>query len=238
MVDPRPSSRRILVVEDDRSIREGIADALTFHGYGAVQAARGDAGLDKALHGSCDLVLLDLVLPGADGLTVLRELRRARPTLPVIILTARGDEAERVKGLREGADDYVVKPFSIRELLARVEAVLRRSAERPTDVPRLAIPGGAVDLERREVRFDDGGHEELSEKEADLLRYLAANAGRVISREELLSRVWGVPFRGSETRTVDMHMARLRDKLRDAASPSRVVTTVRGKGYRFETGSP
>ena len=238
MVEPRLPSRRILVIEDDRSIREGLADALSFHGYAAVQAGRGDDGLDKALHGSCDLVLLDLVLPGADGLTVLRELRRARPTLPVIILTARGDETERVRGLREGADDYVVKPFSIRELLARVDAVLRRSPERPTDVHHLAIPGGAVDLERREVRFDDGGHEDLSEKEAELLRYLAANSGRAVSREELLSRVWGVPARGMETRTVDMHMARLRDKLRDAASPSRVVTTVRGKGYRFEVGSP
>jgi DNA-binding response OmpR family regulator len=229
---------RILVIEDDRSIREGIADALSFHGYQAAQAARGDVGLEKALHAACDLVLLDLVLPGADGLSVLRELRRARPTLPVIILTARGDEAERVRGLREGADDYVVKPFSIRELIARVEAVLRRSPERPTDVHRLAIPGGAVDLERREVRFDDGGREDLSEKEAELLRYLAANSGRAVSRDELLSRVWGVRAHGAETRTVDMHMARLRDKLRDAASPSRVVTTVRGKGYRFEIRSP
>jgi len=233
-----PPCRRILVVEDDRSIREGIADALSFHGHAVVQAGRGDAGLDKALHGSCDLVLLDLVLPGADGLTVLRELRRARPTLPVIILTARGDETDRVRGLREGADDYVVKPFSVRELVARVDAVLRRSPERPTDVHRLAIPGGAVDLERREVRFDDGGCEDLSEKEVELLRYLAANSGRVVSREELLSRVWGVPSRRTESRTVDMHMARLRDKLRDAASPSRVVTTVRGKGYRFEIRSP
>jgi DNA-binding response OmpR family regulator len=232
------TAKRILVVEDDRSIREGIADALAFHGYAAVQAERGDVGLQKALQAPCDLVLLDLVLPGADGLTVLRELRRAQPTLPVVILTARGDEAERVRGLREGADDYVVKPFSIRELLARVEAVLRRSPERPTDVHRLAIPGGSVDLERREVRFDDGGREDLSEKEADLLRYLAANPGRTVSRDELLSRVWGVPARGAETRTVDMHVARLRDKLRDAASPSRVLTTVRGKGYRIETGSP
>src|SRR5262245_8778502 len=137
---------RVLVVEDDRAIREGLADALAFHGYTAVQAERGDTGLDKALHGGCDLVVLDLVLPGSDGLSVLRELRRARPTLPVIILTARGDEAERVRGLREGADDYVVKPFGIRELLARVEAVLRRSPGRPTGVRRVALPGGAVAL--------------------------------------------------------------------------------------------
>jgi two-component system, OmpR family, alkaline phosphatase synthesis response regulator PhoP len=238
LVEPHGSHRRILVVEDDRSIREGIADALAFHGHSVVQAARGDVGLEKALHAPCDLVLLDLVLPGADGLTVLRELRRAQPTLPVIILTARGDESERVRGLREGADDYVVKPFSVRELLARVDAVLRRSPERPTDVHLLAIPGGRVDLERREVRFEDGGGVELSEKEADLLRYLAANPGRAVSRDELLSRVWGVPARGAETRTVDMHVARLRDKLRDTASPSQVLTTVRGKGYRIEIRSP
>jgi DNA-binding response OmpR family regulator len=150
------SRPRVLVVEDDRAIREGLADALAFHGYAAVQAERGDTGLDKALHGGCDLVLLDLVLPGADGLAVLRELRRAHPTLPVIILTARGAEADRVRGLREGADDYVTKPFSIRELLARVDAVLRRSPERPGDVRSLRLSGGRVDLERQEVVFDDG----------------------------------------------------------------------------------
>src|SRR6185295_15660179 len=111
---------RVLVVEDDRAIREGLVDALAFHGYSAVQAERGDVGLEKALHGGCDLVILDLVLPGTEGLAVLRELRRARPTLPVIILTARGGEADKVRGLAEGADDYVAKPFSIRELLARV----------------------------------------------------------------------------------------------------------------------
>jgi DNA-binding response OmpR family regulator len=236
LADTPASGKRILVIEDDHSIREGIADALAFHGHSAVQAARGDVGLEKALHAACDLVLLDLVLPGADGLSVLRELRRAQPTLPVIILTARGDEAERVRGLREGADDYVVKPFSIRELLARVDAVLRRSPERPSDVHRLALPGGFADLARREVRFDDGGRENLSEKEAELLRYLAVNAGRIVSREELLSRVWGVPDRGTETRTVDMHVARLRDKLRDPGA--RVLTTDRGTGYRFETTRP
>jgi DNA-binding response OmpR family regulator len=223
--------RRILVVEDDASIREGIADALGFQGYTAVQAERGDVGLAKALHGGCDLVILDLVLPGADGLTVLREIRRAQPTLPVIILTARGDERERVRGLREGADDYVVKPFSIRELLARVDAVLRRSPERPADLSEVAVPGGVADLRTREVRFDDGSHLELSEREAELLRYLAINRGRILSRDELLSRVWGVNPKALETRTIDMHVARLRDKLRDEAGT--LLVTVRGRGYRF-----
>lgn len=225
---------RVLVVEDDRAIREGLADALAFHGYAAVQAERGDTGLEKALHGGCDLVILDLVLPGGEGLAVLRELRRARPTLPVIILTARGEEADRVRGLREGADDYVAKPFSIRELIARVDAVLRRSPERPGDVRSLTLPDGRVDLQRQEVIFADGSRCDLSQREAELLRYLAANPGRVVSREELLSRVWGVSPRSVETRTVDVHVARLRAKLRDREAPEAVLVTVRGKGYRLD----
>jgi DNA-binding response OmpR family regulator len=228
------SRPRVLVVEDDRAIREGLADALAFHGCAAVQAERGDTGLDKALHGGCDLVILDLVLPGGDGLAILRELRRAHPTLPVIILTARGAESDRVRGLREGADDYVTKPFSIRELLARVDAVLRRSPERPGDVRSLRLPEGRVDLERQEVVFTDGTRHELSQREAELLRYLAANPGRVVSREELLSRVWGVRPGATETRTVDVHVARLRTKLRDPGSAGALLVTVRGKGYRLD----
>jgi len=226
---------RILVVEDDRSIREGIADALAFHGYSVVQAERGDIGIEKALHGGCDLVLLDLVLPVADGLAVLREIRKAKPTLPVIVLTARGEENDRVRGLQSGADDYVVKPFSVRELLARVDAVLRRSPERPSDVTRIAIPGGEVDLATREVRFADA-RDELSERETELLRYLAVNPGRIVSRDELLSRVWGVNPRSIETRTVDMTVARLRDKLRDAEGT--LLVTIRGKGYRWTAAPP
>jgi DNA-binding response OmpR family regulator len=226
------------VVEDDRAIREGLADALAFHGYTSVQAERGDVGLDKALQGGCDLVILDLVLPGSDGLSVLRELRRARPTLPVIILTARGGEDERIRGLREGADDYVAKPFSIRELLARVDAVLRRSPERPADVRGLDLPQGRVDLDRLEVVFTDGTRADLSPREAELLRYLAANPGRVVSREELLSRVWGLGPRAQETRTVDVHVARLRAKLRDGDAQEAVLVTIRGKGYRLDTRSP
>jgi DNA-binding response OmpR family regulator len=228
------SRARVLVVEDDRAIREGLADALAFHGYAAVQAERGDVGLDKALHGGCDLVILDLVLPGQEGLAVLRELRRARPTLPIIIVTARGAEAERVRGLREGADDYVTKPFSIRELLARIDAVLRRSPERPADIRSLELPAGRVDLERQEVVFGDGARCSLSLREAELLRYLAANPCRIVSREELLSRVWGVSARSVETRTVDVHVARLRAKLRDADGEAAVLVTVRGKGYRLD----
>ncbi len=231
-------ARRILVVEDDAAIRRGVLDALRFAGYETLSAARGDEGKRIAVQADCDLVLLDLLLPGADGMEILREVRRTRPTLPVIILTARGAEGDRVAGLKEGADDYVVKPFSAKELLARVEAVLRRSPERPTDVSRIDVPGGFADLARSEVRFEDGTREDLSERESALLRHLAANPGRVISRDEILARVWRIEPSGVETRTIDMHIARLREKLRDDPDHPRVIETARGKGYRLAASGP
>jgi DNA-binding response OmpR family regulator len=223
--------QRILVIEDDAAIRRGIVDALQFHGYATIEAANGREGLDRAVGVDCELVLLDLVLPGRDGLDILREVRVTRPTLPVIILTARGEESDRVQGLRLGADDYVVKPFSVKELLARVEAVLRRSPERPSDMTNLPVPGGCADFARCEVRFDDGQRAELSQREIELLRYLACNAGRAVSRDEILSRVWRLTPGRIETRTIDMHIARLREKLRDDPAQPRILLTVRGKGY-------
>jgi len=225
--------KRILVIEDDPAIRQGILDAVEFDGYAALWSGRGDEGLEKAVQADLDLVLLDLVLPGKDGLEVLRALREVRPRLPVIILTARGEESDRVKGLKLGADDYVVKPFGVKELLARVEAVLRRSAERPSDVREVKFPGGVADLERREARLSGGVRAELSEREAELIRYLAANSGRAVSRDELLERVWRTDPTGLETRTVDMQVARLREKLGDDSEEPRVLLTVRGKGYMF-----
>ncbi|KKL05167.1 hypothetical protein LCGC14_2608760 [marine sediment metagenome] len=228
--------RRILVIEDDDGIRLGIVDALTFAGYATVEADNGHDGMAQAGACECDLVLLDLVLPGPDGMAILKQTRSARPTLPVIVLTARGAESDRVAGLNLGADDYMVKPFSVKELLARVEAVLRRSPERPTDVTEIAAGAATIDLARREVRFDDGDRGELSEREADLLAYLARNAGRAISREELLSRVWMIDPTGVDTRTIDMTVARLREKLRDDPSAPKLLLTVRGKGYMLATG--
>jgi DNA-binding response OmpR family regulator len=230
--------RRVLTVEDDAAIRRGIVDALTYAGIESLEAPDGDSGLELAIRADFDLLLLDLVLPGRMGLEILREVRSARPTVPVIILSARGEESDRVQGLRLGADDYVVKPFSVRELLARVEAVLRRSPERPTDTPRAEFSGGCVDFERRELRFADGTEVELSEREAELLRYLASNADRAIAREELLANVWRISPRGAETRTIDMHIARLREKLRDDPAQPRIVVTVRGKGYKYCRSSP
>jgi DNA-binding response OmpR family regulator len=225
--------KRILVIEDDSAIRRGLVDALEFAGYSALQAANGNDGMRQALKATFDLMLLDLILPGRSGFEILEAVHQARPTLPVIILTARGEEADRVKGLRLGADDYVVKPFSARELLARVEAVLRRSPERPNHVQKIPLPNGMADLNRSEVRFDNGARSELSEREVELLRYLAGHAGRAISREEILQRVWRLDPRRLETRTIDMHIANLREKLKDDADHPRVLLTVRGKGYMF-----
>ena len=222
---------QILTIEDDPAIRRGIVDSLRFAGYAPLEAGHGDLGLRMATERSYDLLLLDLVLPGRDGLEILQAVRALRPTQPVILLTARGDESDRVAGLRLGADDYVVKPFSVKELLARIEAVLRRSPERPQDVNLIKLPEGEADLARSEVKFHDGERVELSEKEVELLRYLATNPGRTISRDELLLRVWGISPHGLPTRTIDMHVTRLREKLRDDPAEPAIVLTVRGKGY-------
>jgi DNA-binding response OmpR family regulator len=227
----------ILVVEDDPAIRRGLCDALEFKGYSVLGCDRGDRGLELALSGSPDLVLLDVLLPGIEGFTVLKELRKARPRLPVIMLTARGTEEDRVRGLEEGADDYVVKPFSATELLARVEAVLRRSAERPTDVRSLSLADRTVDLERLEVVLQNGERLSISELEADIIRYLVVNPGRPIDRKEMLQRVWGGNAQEMETRAVDMHIRRLREKLeRDPSCPERILT-IRNKGYMFVEGA-
>ena len=230
---PLMPNRTILTVEDDAAIRRGIVDALRYAGYGVIEAGNGDVGLEMAVGQNFDLLLLDLVLPRRSGLEILRAVRQTRPTLSVIVLTARGEESDRVEGLRLGADDYVVKPFSVRELLARVEAVLRRAPERPIDVLQIELPQAVADFARREVRFADGQRVELSEREIELLRYLVANAGRAITRDELLAHVWRISPAGVSTRTIDMHVARLREKLRDDPAEPRIVMTVRGKGYMF-----
>lgn len=226
---------KVLIIEDDGAIRRGIGDALRFAGYSVEEAADGVDGLQAAMAIEPNLILLDVLMPKMDGFAVLSEIRRARPTLPVIMLTAKGEESDRVTGLRAGADDYVVKPFSVNELLARVEAVLRRSAERPHAVAKLQIAGRKIDLERREVTLDGGIRELMSERETELLAYLIANRGRAVSRDELLQRVWGLDPRGMQTRTVDMTVARLREVLRDDPASPRVIVTVRAKGYMLAT---
>ncbi|HEY8506188.1 MAG TPA: response regulator transcription factor [Gemmataceae bacterium] len=229
---------RIVVVEDEPAIRRGVADALRLSGYDVAEAGDGIAGRRAALGEGVDLVLLDLLLPRRDGLEVLADVRRECPARPVIILTARGGEEDRVRGLQMGADDYVVKPFSARELLARVEAVLRRAQPPREEVHHVAIGRGVIDLGRREVRWPGGERQELSETETALLRFLIANRERAVTREELIGRVWGISCEGLETRAVDMHVARLRAKLRDPSgreTPEAIVT-VRARGYMAGPG--
>lgn len=226
--------KHVLVIEDDAAIRCGVVDALELDGYEVTQADTALGGIASVGQSECDIVLLDLVLPDGDGLDVLKEIRGVRPKLPVIILTARGEEPDRIKGLKLGADDYVVKPFSVQELTARIEAVLRRATPEPTR-EQVSVPGGLVDFRRCELTFDDGATIELSEREADILRYLAGRPGKPVSRDELLSEVWKIDPRGVQSRTIDMHIARLREKLRDSSANPAVIRTVRGRGYAFES---
>ena len=220
----------ILVAEDDPAVRQGVVDALTFSGYNVMAAADGRQAMNYALSTQYNLLLLDLVMPHYSGFEVLEALKRNRPGQSVIILSARGEEADRVKGLKMGADDYVVKPFSVRELLARVDAVLRRTTERAPQIKEFTFRDGIASFTRREILYaDNNGTQDLSDKEAELLQYLVSNSGRAIAREEILRQVWNLDPKGISTRTIDMHIAHLRNKLHD--TDQSILLTVRGKGY-------
>lgn len=224
----------ILVIEDDPAVRRGIVDVLEYAGYQTLEAADGHAGLELALKANYRLLLLDLVMPGPSGFDILENLRKKRPGQAVIILSARGEENDRVRGLVNGADDYVVKPFSMKELLARVDAVLRRTCERTAPADTCEIPGGTVDFPARVIDFKDGRREELSEREAQLLRYLIHTRGRLVSREEILRQLWNLDPARTETRTLDMHIMHLRAKLGD--KQQQLLTTVRGRGWIYQEG--
>ena len=221
----------ILVIEDDPAVRRGIVDVLEYAGYRTLEAPDGHTGMDLALRSNYRLLLLDLVMPGPSGFEILAALKRKRPGQAVIILSARGEENDRVRGLVNGADDYVVKPFSMKELLARVDAVLRRTCERPPPAGTGAVPGGTVDFRAGSINFHDGRREDLSERENELLRYLLDSNGRVVSREEILRNLWNLDPDRTETRTIDMHIMHLRAKLGD--KDQSLLATVRGKGYRW-----
>jgi DNA-binding response OmpR family regulator len=223
---------RVLVVDDDPNLGEVVARYLAREGYEVDVARDGISGLDRALTGLPDVVVLDLMLPGLDGLEVFRRLRRVAP-IPVVMLTARGNEEDRVAGLELGADDYLGKPFSPRELTARVKAVLRRArgGVSSTIGPTLRGSGLEVDLVAHEARRD-GQPLVLTVKEFDLLAYLMSRPGRAFRREELLAAVWGYSI--GDTATVTVHVRRLREKTEDDPSAPRHLCTVRGVGYRFE----
>ena len=221
----------VLVVDDEPIVRDVVVRYLRREGYSTLEADDGDRARAMLERNTPDLVVLDVMLPGADGLELCRWIR-SRSELPVILLTARGEEADRVVGLELGADDYVTKPFSPRELAARVRTVLRRSAPAPgPEGERLEFEGLTLDTETREVR-KAGEELKLTAKEFDLLWFLASNPRRVFSRDQLMSRVWGYEA-ALDTGTVTVHIRRLREKIEDAPSHPRFLQTVWGVGYRF-----
>ena len=221
--------------------RFGVAFVMRLHAakFAAIGVESGEEGIEQLKSGGMfDMVLLDVVLPGRDGMEVLQSIRQLLPTLPVIMLTARGDIQDRLQGLNLGADDYVVKPFNVRELLARIEAVLRRSSNHIEMLDGLKLPNGRqVDFSERQVFSDNDICNELSELETDLLRYLSSRAGTVVSREELIEHVWHINPKGMKTRTVDMNIARLRKKIGDDGENPQIIITLRGRGYRFQNKS-
>ena len=222
---------RILVVEDESLLRDGLADLLRGAGHSVEAVGDGAAGAARGTADAFDLVLLDLMLPKLDGVEVCRRLRQARPGLPILMLTARGGEEDKVRGLNVGADDYVTKPFGARELLARVEALGRRARAAPASPETLESDGCRFDLGRCEAWRGRKAFS-LTPREAGILRWLHRHRNRAVSRAELLEQVWGAPG-DLETRTVDMAVANLRQKIeRDPEAP-RIVVSVKGVGYAW-----
>ena len=230
---PAPSQRTALVVDDERHVVELISTALTSDGFAVTIALDGPAALRRARASRPDVVVLDIGLPGLDGLEVCRALRKEAP-LPIVFVTARAGEVDRIVGLELGADDYICKPFSPRELVARVRAVLRRSGV-PEPAPSLRKTLGdlMVDADRREVTLA-GRPIALKPREFDVLWLFARNDGRVFSREQLIETLWGFDFDG-DPRTVDVHIRRIRRAIGDRADRPRYLHTIHGVGYKFTT---
>jgi DNA-binding response OmpR family regulator len=218
-------------VEDEPAMVAGLRDNFEFEGYEVITARDGIEGLERALDESPDLVVLDVMMPRMSGLEVCKQLRAKRASLPIIMLTARGQEVDKVVGLELGADDYVTKPFSIRELLARVKSVLRRTSVLPKDKEQHSFADVEVDLRRCRV-LRSGKALDISAKEFDLLKYFICQSGETLSRDRLLEDVWGYENYPT-TRTVDTHLVRLRQKLEPDPEQPQYFLTVHGTGYRF-----
>lgn len=222
----------ILVVEDEPAIRTAMTDFLEFHGFKASQACDGPQAAELVERGRFDLILLDLMLPGIDGEQLCLRWRQGGLQTPIIMVTAKGQEKDRIQGLDLGADDYVTKPFSLEEMLARIRAVLRRTD--PARGVGQSFPFGDMQIDVASLKARRGEQAvDLTKREAAIVQYLAANVDRVIGREELYRQVWNDEFSELGTRTVDMHIAKLRGKIeRDPANP-RIIQTVRGAGYKY-----
>ena len=224
---------RILVVEDDPAILNGLLDVLVFNGYAADGVADGGEGLESAIDKAYDLVLLDVMLPTMDGFSICRKVRGQKPQQPIIMITAKGSEDDVVTGFKAGADDYIPKPFSLRELMVRVEAVLRRSGK----------PMGDEQIEQHGIRFEgqnlvailNDRTQELTRKEMDIIIYLFRHQKRIVPKNELLTEVWHYADAGIETRTVDIHIQKLRKKIAALNPDLHLIRTIRGEGYRWES---
>lgn len=230
----KQAKARILIIEDDPAILTGLQDVLVFNGYRADGESDGGQGLATALARAYDLVLLDVMLPTLDGFSICRQLRQKKPTQAIVMITAKGAEDDVVMGFKSGADDYVSKPFSLRELLVRVEAVLRRSGKHMGD-EQLSCAGILFDgLNLRAVCGEK--MRELTRREMDILVYLSRHEHRIVSKKELLAEVWHYADADIETRTVDIHMLKLRKKIADLNPDISIIQTIRGQGYRMEPG--
>jgi len=222
---------KVLIVEDDDSMLAALRDGFEYEGYTVALARDGSAGLRLAVEARPDVIILDVMLPKMSGLDVCREVRKEGNTVPIIMLTARGQEIDKVLGLKLGADDYVTKPFGFLELMARVEAVIRRATGRTARVDAFEFGAVKADFKRGEVRRD-GRLLELSARELRLLQYFIERRGEVVSREQLLDAVWDYDS-APLTRTVDMHVAKLRKKIEERPAQPRFLVTVHGQGYKF-----
>lgn len=231
--DPEPVDRpRVLLVEDEAPILDGLEALFSGQGFRVVRAADGPSALDRVAEGGFDVVLLDLMIPRIDGLSVLRRMRTNGDDTPVLVLTAKGAEEDVVAGLEAGADDYVTKPFGVRELVARARGLLRRPREVRERPRRFSVGGVELDLDAQLVR-EAGDGVRLTAREADLLAHLIERRHRPVTREELLVDVWGYNDGTVRTRTVDVHVQQLRAKLGAVRGGEDWIATVRGRGYRF-----
>jgi DNA-binding response OmpR family regulator len=238
-------NEKILIAEDDPAILAGVSDLLKLEGYGVLEAANGAAAIELYKKSRPDLILMDVMMPLMNGYDVCREIRRSDEITPILMLTAKGEEVDKVVGLELGADDYIVKPFGIAELTARIRSALRRAAIRKkmssSDIEEteLMIGDAVIDFGRMMVKRKEDEEVPLTPKETEMLRYFARNPDKVISREALLDAVWGIePDCDITTRSVDQHVARLRHKIETEPSKPRIIITVHGAGYRFSRSDP
>lgn len=226
---------KILIIEDEEELVKGLKLNLVFEGYEVIWALDGEEGLKKALKEAPDLILLDIMLPKKDGLDVCQELRRRNVTIPIVMLTAKGEEIDKVVGLEIGADDYITKPFSVRELMARLKAHLRRGKKEEKSVPSV-YRFDDIEIDFIHFKVKRSGTEfDLTSLEVEILKYLVAHRGEVVTRDALLDKIWGYETYPS-TRTIDNHILKLRKKLEEDPAQAKYIFSVYGEGYRFMGG--